>query len=78
MSAVGRCATQARADQIVGPLEEHLALVGRTPSMSPITAIGSGAAMSRTKSHSPRSHTASINVSHSEPIDGLCLSPACG
>jgi hypothetical protein len=38
--------------------------------MSPITAIGSGAAMSRTKSHSPRSHTASINVSHRVPIDG--------
>ena len=37
---------------------------GSTPSMSPITAIGSGAAMSRTKSHSPRSHTESISVSH--------------
>ena len=37
--------------------------------MSPITAIGSGAAMSQTKSHSPCSHTASISVSHSEPID---------
>ncbi len=35
------------------------------PSMSPMTAIGSGAAMSRTKSHSPRSHTASISESHS-------------
>ena len=39
--------------------------------MSPMTAIGSGAAMSQTKSHSPRSHTASISVSHSELIDGL-------
>ncbi|CFE42618.1 Uncharacterised protein [Mycobacterium tuberculosis] len=37
--------------------------------MSPITAIGSGAARSRTKSHSPRSHTASIRVSHSAAID---------
>ncbi len=34
-----------------------------------MTAIGSGAAMSQTKSHSPRSHTASISVSHSVPID---------
>ena len=34
-----------------------------------MTAIGSGAAMSRTKSHSPRSHTASISVSHRRPID---------
>ena len=42
---------------------------GRTPSMSPMTAIGSGAARSQTKSHSPRSHTASINVSHREMID---------
>ena len=33
-----------------------------------MTAIGSGAAMSQTKSHSPRSHTASISVSHSAPI----------
>ena len=41
---------------------------GRTPSMSPMTAIGSGAARSQTKSHSPRSHTASISVSHSELI----------
>ena len=41
---------------------------GRTPSMSPMTAIGSGAARSQTKSHSPRSHTASINVSHSASI----------
>ena len=38
--------------------------------MSPITAIGSGAAMSRTKSHSPRSQTLSISVSHSVSIDG--------
>ncbi len=44
--------------------------VGSTPSMSPITAIGSGAAISRTKSHSPRSHTASMRVSHSRAIDG--------
>ena len=44
---------------------------GSTPSMSPMTAIGSGAAMSQTKSHSPRSHTASIRVSHSAPIAGL-------
>ena len=42
---------------------------GRTPSMSPMTAIGSGAARSRTKSHSPRSHTASMSMSHSEPIE---------
>ena len=42
---------------------------GRTPSMSPMTAIGSGAARSQTKSHSPRSHTASINVSLSEVIE---------
>ncbi|CNI15524.1 Uncharacterised protein [Mycobacterium tuberculosis] len=38
--------------------------------MAPITAIGSGAAMSRTKSHSPDSHTASINSSQSLPMDG--------
>ena len=43
---------------------------GSTPSMSPITAIGSGAAMSRTKSHSPRSQTESIRVSHSVAMDG--------
>ena len=36
---------------------------GNTPSMSPMTAIGRGAARSRTKSHSPRSHTASISTS---------------
>ena len=42
---------------------------GRTPSMSPMTAIGRGAARSQTKSHSPFSHTASISVSHSESID---------
>ena len=35
-----------------------------------MTAIGSGAAMSATKSHSPRSHTASISVSHNAPIEG--------
>jgi hypothetical protein len=33
---------------------------GAKPSASPITIRGSGAAMSRTKSHSPRSHTASM------------------
>ena len=33
-----------------------------------MTAIGSGAARSQTKSHSPRSHTASISASHREPI----------
>ena len=33
---------------------------GATPSMSPIMISGSGAAMSHTKSHSPRSHTASM------------------
>ena len=44
---------------------------GSTPSMSPMTAIGSGAARSQTKSHSPRSHTASISASHREPIDPL-------
>lgn len=38
--------------------------------MSPITAIGSGAAISRTKSHSPRSQTASIKVSQSFSMDG--------
>ena len=37
---------------------------GATPSMSPIMIIGSGAAMSQTKSHSPRSHTASMIASH--------------
>jgi hypothetical protein len=37
--------------------------------MSPMTAIGSGAARSRTKSHSPRSQTESINASHSALID---------
>ena len=42
---------------------------GSTPSMSPMTAIGSGAAMSLTKSHSPCSHTASMSVSHSAPMD---------
>ena len=35
-----------------------------------MTAIGSGAAMSRTKSHSPRSHTASISASHSFSMAG--------
>ena len=34
-----------------------------------MTAIGSGAARSQTKSHSPRSQTASINVSLSEVIE---------
>jgi hypothetical protein len=33
------------------------------PSMSPITTIGSGAARSRTKSHSPCSHTRSMRSS---------------
>ena len=57
---------------------DHLSSIvrssGRTPSMSPMTAIGNGAAMSRTKSHSPRSHTASIRVSHNRPIDGVLSS----
>ena len=43
---------------------------GSTPSMSPMTAIGNGAAMSRTKSHSPRSQTSSIRVSQSRSIEG--------
>ena len=37
---------------------------GATPSMSPITIIGSGAAMSRTKSACPCSHTLSRMASH--------------
>ena len=41
-----------------------------------MTAIGSGAARSRTKSHSPRSHTASISVSHSASMD-FALSFTC-
>lgn len=42
---------------------------GSTPSMSPMTAMGSGAARSQTKSHSPRSQTLSIRASHSAPIE---------
>jgi hypothetical protein len=37
---------------------------GATPSMSPISTIGSGAATSRTKSHAPRSQTLSMIASH--------------
>ena len=50
----------------------------RTPSMSPITTIGSGAAMSRTKSHSPRSHTASMSVSHSARSTARWSVTRCG
>ena len=37
---------------------------GATPRASPIMIMGSGAATSRTRSHEPRSHTASMIESH--------------
>ena len=51
---------------------------GATPSMSPIMIIGSGAAMSRTKSHSPRSHTASMIASHDVADASLAVAHAPG
>ena len=65
MSASATVRTQADSPGRRTTSGTSRAPLGSTPSMSPITAIGSGAAMSRTKSHSPRSHTASISVSHS-------------
>ena len=51
---------------------------GATPSMSPIMIIGSGAAMSRTKSHSPRSHTWSMIASHDVADLLLAVADAAG